>query len=98
MDNFEEIRTLGIGGFGQDRRLDFYLNREVHFWFLEVAFWVIKVDSLRKATLVRSKQDRKLFVIKEINIAGMTDIETKEAMKEVEILKKVRNLTKHIVE
>ena len=54
--------------------------------------------NLHKASLVRRKYDKKLFVIKEVEIRGMTDDERKVAMKEVENLKKLRNLTQHIVE
>ena len=56
------------------------------------------LHNLNKASLVQRKYDQKLFVIKEVKIRGMTDEEKKIAMKEVENLKKLRNLTKHIVE
>ena len=54
--------------------------------------------NLYKANLVRRKYDQKLFVIKEVEIRGMTEDEKEVAMKQVENLKKLRNLTQHIVE
>ena len=57
-----------------------------------------QIYSLNKASLVKRKYDQKLFVIKEVKIRGMTDEEKNKAMKEVENLKKLRNLTLHIVE
>ena len=99
MENFEILKVLGEGSYGQDRLSKWdriFVNVIIYFFVVEDRNKVL--HNLNKASLVQRKYDQKLFVIKEVKIRGMTDEEKKNAMKEVENLKKLRNLTKHIVE
>ena len=43
------------------------------------------------ATLVERKKDRKLMVVKEINVKGLSDRDRSEAMQEVEVLKQLQH-------
>ena len=92
MENFEVVELLGEGSYGQERLFD--CKRAI--FTLELISR--QINSQNKASLVKRKYDQKLFVIKEVKIRGMTDEEKNKAMKEVENLKKLRNLTRHIVE
>ena len=79
--------------------LMFYRNLVIQYNMVFILELVsCQIYSLKKASLVKRKYDQKLFVIKEVKIRGMTDEEKNKAMKEVENLKKLRNLTRHIVE
>lgn len=43
------------------------------------------------ATLVERKKDRKLMVVKEINVKGLSERDRAEAMGEVEVLKQLQH-------
>ena len=85
-------------GYGQYRSNKVFQERRDFGYFPHIYTKSRNFHNLNKASLVRRKYDQKLFVIKEVKIRGMTDEEKKIAMKEVKNLKKLRNLTQHIVQ
>lgn len=52
---------------------------------------VIGKGSFGKAILARSNDDKKLYVIKEINISELSPKEQKESKNEVEVLSKLKH-------
>jgi serine/threonine protein kinase len=57
--------------------------------------WARQKGAMGCATLVKRNKDKQLFVVKEINVKGLSERDKGEAMQEVEVLKQLHH--PHIV-